>query len=52
MEDDLKVLKVEYLSDHWSDDTQILNLHREGTKPKLKNAWNEEEFQSKMTSKQ
>ena len=28
MEDDLKVLKVEYLSDHWSDDTQILNLHR------------------------
>ena len=25
MEDDLKVLKVEYLSNHWSDLPQILN---------------------------
>ena len=26
MEDDLKILKVEYLSNHWSDLPQILNL--------------------------
>ena len=26
MEDDLKIWKVEYLSNHWSDRTQILNL--------------------------
>ena len=26
MEDDLQVWKVEYLSNHWSDLTQILNL--------------------------
>ena len=26
MEDDLKVLKVEYLSNHWSDIPQILDL--------------------------
>ena len=26
MEDDLKVLKVEYLSDNWSDFPQIKNL--------------------------
>ena len=26
MEDDLKILKVEYLSNHISDHTQILNL--------------------------
>ena len=26
MEDDLRILKVEYLSNHWSDLTQILNL--------------------------
>jgi hypothetical protein len=26
MEDDLKILKVEYLSNHWSDFPQILNL--------------------------
>ena len=26
MEDDLKILKVEYLSNHWSDLSQILNL--------------------------
>ena len=34
MEEDLKILKVEYLSNHWSDFTQILNLSLEGTKPK------------------
>jgi hypothetical protein len=26
MEDDLEILNVEYLSNHWSDLTQILNL--------------------------
>ena len=26
MEDDLKILKIEYLSNHWSDHTQNLNL--------------------------
>ena len=26
MEEDLKILNVEYLSNHWSDFTQILNL--------------------------
>jgi hypothetical protein len=26
MEDDLKILNVEYLSNHWSDLVQILNL--------------------------
>ena len=26
MEDDLKILKVEYLSNHWSDFPQIWNL--------------------------
>jgi hypothetical protein len=26
MEEDLKILKVEYLSNHWSDRPQILNL--------------------------
>ncbi len=26
MEDDLKILKVEYLSNHWSDRTHIRNL--------------------------
>jgi hypothetical protein len=27
MEDDLKISKVEYLSNHWLDRTQILNLN-------------------------
>ena len=27
MEDDLKISNVEYLSNHWSDDFQILNLN-------------------------
>ena len=28
MEDDLKILKVEYLSNNWSDLPKILNLNR------------------------
>ena len=43
MEDDLKILKVEYLSNHWSDLPQILNLSS-GEQPKIKNAWNEDDL--------
>jgi hypothetical protein len=50
MEDDLKILKVEYLSNHSSDPTQILNLSsRDQTK--VKNAWNEDDLEWKTTSK-
>ena len=35
MEEDLKILKVKYLSNHWLDFPQILDLSL-GTKPKLK----------------
>ena len=35
MEDDLKILKVEYLSNHSSDPPQILNL-RSGDQTKIK----------------
>jgi hypothetical protein len=34
MEDDLKILNVEYLSNHWSDLIQILNLS-EGDQTKV-----------------
>ena len=34
MEDDLKILNVVYLSNHWSDLTQILNLS-EGDQTKI-----------------
>ena len=37
IEDDLKILKVEYLSNHWSDWPQILNLSL-GDQTKIKNA--------------
>ena len=37
MEDDLKILKVEYLSNHWSDLPQIFNLSL-GDQTKIKNA--------------
>ena len=37
MEDDLKILEVEYLSNHWSDFLQILNLSL-GDQTKIKNA--------------
>ena len=37
MEDDLKILKVEYLSNHLSDFLQILNLSL-GDQNKIKNA--------------
>ena len=43
MEDDLKVLKVEYLSNHWSDLLQILNLSWDD-QTKIKQAWNEDDL--------
>ena len=42
MEEDLKILKVEYLSKHWPDSPQILNLSL-GDQTKIKNAWNEDD---------
>jgi hypothetical protein len=50
MEDDLKILKVEYLSNHLSDPTQILNSSS-GDQKKVKNAWNEDDLEWKTTSK-
>ena len=37
MEEDLKILKDEYLRNHWSDFAQILNLSL-GDQTKIKNA--------------
>ena len=37
MKEDLKILKVEYLSNHWLDFPQILNLSL-GDQTKIKNA--------------
>ena len=39
MEEDLKILKVLYISNHWSDYPQILNLSL-GYQTKTKYAWN------------
>ena len=50
MEDDLKILKVEYLSNHQSDYAQISNLDT-GDQIKFKNAWNEDVLQWKTTQK-
>jgi hypothetical protein len=47
MEEGLKILKVEYLSNHWSDLPQILNL-RWGDQV---NEANEDNLQWKTTSK-
>ena len=48
-EDDLKILKVKYISNHWSDFPQILKLKlKEQTK--IKNASNEDDLQWKTTS--
>ena len=46
MEDDLIILKVEYLSNHWSDFPQILSLSS-GDQTKIKNTQNEDDLQSK-----
>ena len=50
MGDDLKILKVKYLSNHLLDHTQILNSCL-GNKPKFTNALNEDDNKWKMTSK-
>jgi hypothetical protein len=41
MEDDLKILYVEYISNHWTDLTQILNLSL-GDQTKIKKTFNED----------
>ena len=48
MEDDLKILKVEYLSNHWSDLPQILNLGW-GDQTKIEISWNEDDLQWKTS---
>ena len=50
MEDDLQKLKVEYLSIHWLDFPQILNLSL-GDQTKVTNAWKEDDHQWKKISK-
>ena len=50
MEDDFKILKVEYLSNYRSDFPQILNLSK-GDQTKIKNAWKEDDLQWKTTTK-
>ena len=50
MEDDLKILKVDYLSNHWSELPQILRLSSED-QTQIKKAWNKDDLQLKMTSK-
>jgi hypothetical protein len=50
MEDDLKILKVEYLSNHWSDLIQILT-YANRTKPKCTEALNKDDLGWKTTTK-
>ena len=50
MEDNLQKLKIEYLSNHWSDFPQILNLSL-GDQTKIKNTKKEDNQQLKKTSK-
>ena len=49
MEDDLNILKVEYLSNHWLDFPQILKLSLED-QTKIKNSSNEDDLQWKTTT--
>ena len=61
MEDDLKILKWEYLNNHWSDKVQYLGNHWTDL-PKMfnlsfgdlteikKNSWNEDDLRWKKTS--
>ena len=48
MEDDLKMLQVEYHSNHWSDLPQILNFGW-GDQTKIENSWNEDDLQWKTS---
>ena len=51
MEDDLKILKLEYLSNRWSDLPQLLNLSL-WDQTKIENLpENEDDLQWKTTSK-
>jgi hypothetical protein len=50
MEDELKILKVEYLSNHLLDLPQILNLSS-GDQTKIKTARNKDNLQWKTNSK-
>ena len=50
MEDNLKILKVEYLSNHWSEFPQIFNLSS-GDQTKIKNPSNKDNLQWRKTSK-
>jgi hypothetical protein len=50
MEDELQILKVEYLNNHWSDVPPILSLSS-GDQTKIKTAWNEDDLQLKTNSK-
>ena len=50
MEEDLKILEFEYLSNHRSDFPQILNLSL-GDQTKIKSTQNKDDLQWKTTSK-
>ena len=50
MEDNLKIIKVEQLSNHWSDLHLILYLSS-GDQTQIMNARNEDDLQWKTTSK-
>ena len=50
MEDNLKILKVEYLSNHWSDFPQIFKLSL-GEQTKIKNHQKKDDLQWRTTSK-
>ena len=49
MEEDLKIFKVKYLSNHWTDFNQILNLSL-GDQTKIKDAWTEDNHSWKGTT--
>ena len=50
MEDDLKIVNVEYFSNHWSNLPQIWKLNLKD-QTKIKIAHNEDDLQLKSTSK-
>ena len=50
MEEDFKILKIEYLSNHWSDFPQIWDLSSED-QTQIRNPQKEDDLQWKTTSK-
>ena len=50
MEEDLKILKFKYLSNHWLDFPKIL-IFSFGDQTKFTNAWNKDDLQWKTTTK-